>query len=59
MALAAALVAAAALLPAQQPATADYTPFATKMKEAGPNWVYTSAPWVSQVRNFEALRRLY
>src|SRR5258708_35800886 len=40
------------------PATADYTPFATKMKETGPNWGYTSAPWISQGRNFEALRRL-
>jgi len=40
------------------PPTPDYTPFATKLKEAGPNWVYSWSPWVSQVRTFEALRRL-
>ena len=32
------------------PPTADYTPFATKLKDAGPNWVYSWAPWVTQVR---------
>jgi branched-chain amino acid transport system substrate-binding protein len=40
------------------PPTPDYTPFATKLKEADPNWVYSWSPWVSQVRTFEALRRL-
>ena len=40
------------------PPTADYTPFATKIKEANANWVYSWAPWVTQVRTFEALRRL-
>jgi ABC-type branched-subunit amino acid transport system substrate-binding protein len=40
------------------PPTPDYTPFATKLKEANPNWVYSWAPWVSQVRTFEAMRRL-
>ncbi len=40
------------------PPTPDYTPFATKLKNAEPNWVYSWAPWVSQVRTFEALRRL-
>ncbi|MBX6328745.1 MAG: ABC transporter substrate-binding protein [Pseudolabrys sp.] len=40
------------------PPTADYTPFATKLKDAGPNWVYSWAPWVTQVRTFEALRKL-
>jgi branched-chain amino acid transport system substrate-binding protein len=40
------------------PPTPDYTPFATKLKEASPNWVYSWAPWVSQVRTFEAMRRL-
>ena len=40
------------------PPTADYTPFATKLKDAGPNWVYSWAPWVTQVKTFEALRRL-
>src|SRR5579859_5069984 len=40
------------------PPTPDYTPFATKLKDANPNWVYSWAPWISQVRTFEALRRL-
>ena len=40
------------------PPTPDYMPFATKLKEANPNWVYSWSPWVSQVRTFEALRRL-
>lgn len=40
------------------PPTADYTPFATKIKEGGANWVFSWAPWVTQVRTFEALRRL-
>jgi branched-chain amino acid transport system substrate-binding protein len=40
------------------PATPDYTPFATKLKDAGANWVFSWAPWVTQVRTLEALRRL-
>jgi branched-chain amino acid transport system substrate-binding protein len=40
------------------PPTADYTPFATKLKEANPNWIFSWAPWVTQVKTFEALRRL-
>ena len=40
------------------PPAPDYTPFATKLKDANPNWVYAWSPWVSQVRTFEALRRL-
>jgi len=40
------------------PPTPDYTPFATKLKDAGANWVFSWAPWVTQVRTFEALRRL-
>lgn len=40
------------------PPTPDYTPFATKLKEADPNWVYSWAPWVTQVKTFESLRRL-
>ena len=40
------------------PPTPDYTPFATKLKDANPNWVWSWSPWVSQVRTFEALRRL-
>ena len=40
------------------PPTADYAPFATKLKDAGANWVFSWAPWVTQVRTFEALRRI-
>src|SRR5947207_1033227 len=40
------------------PPAPDYTPFATKLKEVEPNWVWSWSPWVSQVRTFEALRRL-
>jgi ABC-type branched-subunit amino acid transport system substrate-binding protein len=40
------------------PPTPDYTPFATKLKDANANWVYSWAPWVTQVRTLEALRRL-
>ncbi len=40
------------------PPTPDYTPFATKLKEADPTWVFSWAPWVTQVRTLEALRRL-
>jgi branched-chain amino acid transport system substrate-binding protein len=40
------------------PPTPDYTPFATKLMDAGANWVFSWAPWVTQVRTLEALRRL-
>jgi branched-chain amino acid transport system substrate-binding protein len=40
------------------PPTPDYTPFATKLKDADPNWVLSWAPWVTEVRTIEALRRL-
>jgi branched-chain amino acid transport system substrate-binding protein len=40
------------------PPAPDYTPFATKLKDSGASWVYSAAPWVTQVRTFEALRRL-
>ncbi|HJR50676.1 MAG TPA: ABC transporter substrate-binding protein [Gemmatimonadales bacterium] len=40
------------------PPAPDYTPFATRLKDGNPNWVYSWSPWVSQVRTFEALRRL-
>jgi branched-chain amino acid transport system substrate-binding protein len=40
------------------PPTPDYTPFATKIKDAGANWGYSWAPWVTQVRTLESLRRL-
>lgn len=40
------------------PPTADYTPFATKIKEQGANWVYAWAPWVTQIRTLDSLRKL-
>jgi branched-chain amino acid transport system substrate-binding protein len=40
------------------PPTPDYTPFATKIKDSGANWAYSWAPWVTEIRTFEALRRL-
>ena len=40
------------------PPTPDYTPFATKLMNGGANWVFSWAPWVTQVRTLEALRRL-
>lgn len=40
------------------PPTPDYTPFATKLQSAGPNWVFSWAPWVTEIKTFEALRRL-
>src|SRR5262249_20620910 len=30
------------------PPTADYTPFATKLKDADPNWIFSWAPWVTR-----------
>ncbi len=41
-----------------QPTAADYTPFATKLKEGDPNWAFAYAPWPTEVKTFEALRRL-
>ena len=40
------------------PTAADYTPFATKLKGADPNWGFAYAPWPTEVKTFEALRRL-
>jgi ABC-type branched-subunit amino acid transport system substrate-binding protein len=40
------------------PPTPDYTPFASKIKNSGANWAYAWAPWGTQVRTFEALRKL-
>jgi len=40
------------------PPAPDYTPFATKLAEAKPNWVWSWSPWVAQVRTFESMRRL-
>ena len=43
---------------ATPPPTPDYTPYATKIKDSGATWVYTWAPWGSQIRTFEALRKI-
>lgn len=43
---------------AAPPATPDYTPFATNIHNAGANWAYAWAPWVTEVKTLEALRRL-
>jgi len=40
------------------PPAADYTPFATKLKDANPNWMWAWSPWFAQVRTYEALRRI-
>lgn len=40
------------------PPTPDYTPFATKLMSENPAWVLSWAPWITQVKTFEALRRL-
>jgi ABC-type branched-subunit amino acid transport system substrate-binding protein len=40
------------------PPTPDYTPFATKLMGAGADWVFSWSPWVTQIKTFEALRRL-
>jgi branched-chain amino acid transport system substrate-binding protein len=40
------------------PTAADYTPFATKIKASDPNWAFAYAPWPTEVKTFEALRRL-
>lgn len=40
------------------PVTADYTPYATNIKSAGADWAYSWAPWVTEVKTLQALRRL-
>ncbi|HEY7677796.1 MAG TPA: ABC transporter substrate-binding protein [Candidatus Methylomirabilis sp.] len=39
-------------------ATADFTPFATRLKEGGIDWGFSWALWHIQIGPFEALRRL-
>jgi ABC-type branched-subunit amino acid transport system substrate-binding protein len=40
------------------PATPDFTPFATKLLEGQPDWGFSWAPWIVQIKAFEAMRRL-
>jgi len=43
---------------ATPPPTPDYTPFATKIKDAGATWAYAWAPWGAEIKTFEALRKI-
>jgi len=38
--------------------TADFTPFASRLKDAGADWVLSWAPWPVQIGAFEALARI-
>ena len=40
------------------PTTASYTSFATNIQDGKANWAYSWAPWVTEVKTFEALRQL-
>lgn len=40
------------------PTTPDFTPYATKMLEGNPDWGFSWAPWIVQIKSFEAMRRL-
>jgi branched-chain amino acid transport system substrate-binding protein len=40
------------------PTAADYTPYATKLLQGNPNWGFAYAPWPTEVKTFEAMRRL-
>ena len=37
---------------------ADFTPFASKLKDAGVDWVLSWAPWPVQIGVFEAMKRI-
>lgn len=39
------------------PPTPDYTPFATKLNGAGVDWVFSWAPWVTEIKTLESLRQ--
>jgi branched-chain amino acid transport system substrate-binding protein len=40
------------------PATADFTPFATKFSELKPDWIWSWSAWELQTGTLEAMRRL-
>jgi len=40
------------------PSAADYTPYATKLVAAQPDWVFAYGAWWLYVKTFEALRRI-
>ncbi|MGH6707873.1 MAG: ABC transporter substrate-binding protein [Bradyrhizobium sp.] len=40
------------------PATPDFTSVASRLQQGQPDWVYSWAPWVVEVKVFEALRKI-
>ena len=40
------------------PGTADFTPFSSKLKDAGANWVFAWSPWSFEIGPYEALLNL-
>lgn len=40
------------------PTVADFTPFASKLKDAGANWVFAWSPWPWEIGPYEALLKL-
>ena len=36
----------------------DFTPFAQNLKDAGADWVFSWAPWVTEIKTLESLRKL-
>lgn len=43
---------------AMPPSVVDFTPFATKLKDAGATWVFAWSPWAWEIGPFEALLKL-
>ena len=40
------------------PGSAEMTPFASKLKDAGADWVLSWAPWPVEIGVFESLKRI-
>ena len=43
---------------AMPPSVVDFSPFATKLKDAGATWVFAWSPWAWEIGPFEALLKL-
>jgi len=43
---------------AMPPTVVDFTPFASKLKDAGANWVFAWSPWPWEIGPYEALLKL-
>lgn len=43
---------------AMPPSVVDFTPFATKLKDAGATWVFAWSPWAWEIGPFESLLKL-